>query len=54
MDMGRLGDMLVVCSKICAMRLGCIQEWRNQRTFLCGSNLNLNQFNFDLPSRLSI
>ena len=54
MDVGRLGDVLVVCFGICAMRLGCIQACRYQRTFLCSYNLKLDQDNFDLPSRLSI
>ena len=33
MVVGCIGDVLVVCTGICGMRLGCIQEWRYQRTF---------------------
>ena len=49
-DVGCLGDIMVVLAVIIAMRLGCIQAWRYQRTFLCSYNLKLNQDNFDLPS----
>ena len=50
MDVRRLGDVLVVCSEIFEMRLGCTQECRYHCMFLCSSNLRLNQDNFDLPS----
>ena len=33
MDVGNLGDVLVVCVGICAMWLGYIQAWRYKRTF---------------------
>ena len=54
MNVGCLGDMLVVCAGIFSMQLGCIQAWMYQRTFLCISNIKLNQDSFDLPSILSI
>ena len=54
MDVGRFGDVMVVCDGICVMWLGFIQAWRYQSTFLWSYKLNLNQDNSDLPSQLSI
>ena len=45
---------MVVCVRICATWLVCIQAWIYQRTSFCSSNLKLNQDSSDLPSRLSI
>ena len=54
MNVGHLGDVLVICTGFFEMWLGCIQAWRYQRTVLCSSNLKLNQANSYLPSLLSI
>ena len=54
MDGRRLGSVLVVCVRICATWLVCIQAWIYQRTSFCSSNLKLNQDSSELPSRLSI
>ena len=54
MDVGDLGDVLVVCVGISAMWMGYVQACRYQRTFYYIFNPKLNRRNFDLPNRLSI
>ena len=54
MDVENLGDMLVICVGIFAMRLVYIQAWRYKLTFKHNSNPKLNQGNFDLPNQLII